>query len=312
MNDFDQVKRDAVGRWDGIYHSLGIDVGDGRHTACPVCGGSDRFRMDNLGGKGTWFCSQCDPHAGDGWALIQNVLGIGFKEALEEVGKLVGSVDLSNIPKKEQPVSPDYLRKIFSESEPASTNNLVGRYLRNRGLDIVPEKLRLSAKCYEPEVRRKCPAMLAVFSLPSGEAVTMHRTFLSSDAEKLDIEKPKKILPPIKKMTGGAVRLFDLDETGVLAVTEGIETALAVHQDTGFPTWAALSTALLERFEPPRGVKHVAIFGDNDRNFSGQKAAFTLANKLFIKRKLTADVFVPKKPGDDWLDDLNRRMENEK
>lgn len=308
MIDYDRVKQDVIGRWDGIYSALGIEVGDGRHTVCPVCGGKDRFRMDNKEGRGSWFCSQCDPHSGDGWALVQNVLGISFKEALEEVGKIVGTIEISNIPKKEKPATREYLRGIFESSEPAKEENLIGHYLKGRGLHTIPEKLLLTKTCYEPETKKKQAAMLAVFRLADGEAVTMHRTYLDQEGNKLPIEKPKKILPPLKKMTGGAVQLFPIEEGDTLAVTEGIETAIAVHEDTDLPVWAALSSTLLEGFEPPKTVKHVAIFGDNDKNFAGQKAAMVLANRLSIKNKIGVDVFIPAKPGDDWLDDLNRRQ----
>lgn len=305
--NFDIVKADAVGRWDGIFSSFGVQVGDGRHTACPVCGGKDRFRFDNKQGKGTWFCSQCDPSSGDGWALIQKVLGVDFKEAVEEVGKVIGSVESSNIPKKENSISPDVLRKIFIESEEAKESNLVGLYLKNRGLNTVPPSLRFTRKCYEPETKKNQRAMLAVFTLPDGEAVTMHRTYLSQDGDKLNIEKPKKILPPIKKMKGGAVRLFEDESKNIIAVTEGIETAIAVKQETHLPTWATLSSTLLESFEPPKGITHVAIFADNDRNYAGQKAAYVLANKLVVQRKIAVDVYIPECPGDDWLDDMIRR-----
>jgi hypothetical protein len=42
-----------------------------RHQACPVCGGSDRFRFDDKEGRGTWFCNQCG--AGDGLAGRESV-----------------------------------------------------------------------------------------------------------------------------------------------------------------------------------------------------------------------------------------------
>ena len=42
-----------------------------RHQACPVCGGSDRFRFDDKEGRGTWFCNQCG--AGDGLKLVESV-----------------------------------------------------------------------------------------------------------------------------------------------------------------------------------------------------------------------------------------------
>lgn len=307
MIDFERVKEDAVDRWDGIYAALGIEVGDGRHTSCPVCGGKDRFRMDNKGGNGTWFCSQCDPHSGDGWGLLMKVLGVDFKEAVEQVAGIVGTVDMSRVPKSEPTMTPELMRKIFMESQPVKERDLVHRYLHSRGLSVVPECLRYAPQCYEPETKKPQNAMLAVFRQADGQAVTMHRTYLSSYGEKLTIEKPKKILPSLGKMTGGAVRLFEIGESEILAVTEGIETAIAVHENTGLPVWASLSTTLLEGFIPPSEIKHVAIFGDNDRNYAGQKSAMVLANRLSTVNKITVDVFIPPHPGDDWLDDMIRR-----
>jgi putative DNA primase/helicase len=298
MLDFDKVKEEAVGRWDGIFSALGIEVGDGRHTACPICcGGKDRFRFDNKEGKGTWFCSQCDPHSGDGWALLQKVLGLEFKEAIEQVAGIVGTVPVSKVA-KENGMTTEKMREIFVNSQPASENNIVGRYLTKRGLKIINTCLRYS--------KRNQNAMLAVFSMPDGEAVTMHRTYLDNTGEKLDIESVKKILPPLKKMTGGAVRLFDADKN-ILAVTEGIETGIAVHEETHMPVWACLSSTLLESFEPPKNVTHIAIFGDNDVNYTGQKAAYTLANRLMTRQnRVTAEVYIPEIPGEDWLDNKLR------
>ena len=36
---------------------------------CPMCGGKDRFRFDDKGGRGTWICSQCG--AGDEIELVK-------------------------------------------------------------------------------------------------------------------------------------------------------------------------------------------------------------------------------------------------
>lgn len=50
----------ARGRWPVILQMLGVDVPDGgRHGPCPKCEGKDRFRMDDLEGRGTWICSHC-------------------------------------------------------------------------------------------------------------------------------------------------------------------------------------------------------------------------------------------------------------
>ncbi|UVT20559.1 MAG: DUF3987 domain-containing protein [Nitrospira sp.] len=82
----------ARGRWRHILAHLSIEVPQTpkQHGPCPTCGGKDRFRFDDLDGRGTWFCNQCIPQAGDGFALVQNVKGCGFSEALQLVAGVNG------------------------------------------------------------------------------------------------------------------------------------------------------------------------------------------------------------------------------
>lgn len=305
--DSEQIKEDVVGRWEGIFQSLGIDVGDGRHKPCPICEGKDRFRFDDKEGKGTWFCNSCG--AGDGWSLLMKKLSITFPEAVETVGGLVGTVSKHTKP-KEKTITPEIMRKIFVESKPVSPGDTAHTYLKSRGLTKIPATLRYSPKCWESETKQNQKAMLAVFTGVDNVAVTMHRTYLDVDASKLKIKSPKKILPPLKKMSGGAVRLFPLDgETLVLA--EGIETAIAGAEDFGVPAWAALSATLMEAFEPPPQVKHLVVLADNDSNFTGQKSAYSLANKVEKMSDVKVSVYVPERTGEDWLDVVLRQRKKE-
>jgi len=50
--NIDVIKQDVIGRWGGVYSSLGIEVGDGRHTICPLCG-KKNFRCDDKDGRGS-------------------------------------------------------------------------------------------------------------------------------------------------------------------------------------------------------------------------------------------------------------------
>ncbi len=63
---------------------------ENRHQACPVCGGSDRFRFDDKEGRGTWFCNQCG--AGDGLKLVEKVFGVSASEAAGKVDAVTGSL----------------------------------------------------------------------------------------------------------------------------------------------------------------------------------------------------------------------------
>ncbi len=82
------IREQARGRWLFIlqYHDITVPMNK-RQGPCPVpmCGGTDRFRFDDLDGRGTWFCRQCIPNAGDGFALLMKVKGWSFPQAMEAV-----------------------------------------------------------------------------------------------------------------------------------------------------------------------------------------------------------------------------------
>lgn len=313
--NFDQVKLDSLNKWPGILSQLGIDVGTGKPQFCPICSPgdpkSDRFKFEDIDKRndtanGSYFCRQCGP--GTGIDLVIKVLGIEYKEAMETIGRLAGTVEPSKH-QPEKPPSPDVLRKMYKESHPVKAGDAVQKYLQKRGLSGMPKTLRYSTKVWEPETKKPQRAMLATFQLPDGEAVTIHRTYIDGEGNKLSIKSPKKIMPTIKKMTGGAVRLYEYNPAApspVLGVCEGIETAIAIHEHYSMPVWPCLSAVLLEGFIPPDEVTHLAIFGDNDKNYTGQKAAYTLANRMAIERKIIAEIEIPDMVGDDILDEMNR------
>lgn len=299
------IKQETVGKWPGILAALGIDVGDGRHTKCPVCRtttGRGYFRFDDKGGSGSWICI-CG--AGDGFSLVQKVLGIDFKTAVHEIRKIVGTVE-KKVSLPEKKIEPETLRKIFVDSSPVDESDFVGAYLKSRGLATFPPTLRAMNKCWNTELHAEIPAMLAVVMSPAGKGLTLHRTYLSHVGEKAAVEEVKKLMPALGKLSGSAIRLFPPDESGTIGIAEGIETAIACTEMFNIPTWAAVSSSLMEGFVPPAEVKEVMVFSDNDANFAGQKAAYTLANRLVLRDKIGATVLVPDKRGYDWLDQFNQ------
>lgn len=53
MGDRLDVRTVAQGRWPSILAAFGLDERalSGKHGPCPMCGGQDRFRFDDLDGR---------------------------------------------------------------------------------------------------------------------------------------------------------------------------------------------------------------------------------------------------------------------
>lgn len=85
----------ARGHWPQLLPALGIHVRINHHTACPMCGGKDRFRFDNKEERGTWFCNQCG--AGDGLALVQKTFSIEVTDAAARVADAIGHNDAGSL-----------------------------------------------------------------------------------------------------------------------------------------------------------------------------------------------------------------------
>ncbi|MGG7866252.1 DUF927 domain-containing protein [Klebsiella aerogenes] len=84
-----EVTHAAADRWPSVLASLHINVSDSprKHTACPACGGKDRFRFDD-GGRGSFICNQCG--AGDGLDLIRKVNKCDTTEAARLAADVLG------------------------------------------------------------------------------------------------------------------------------------------------------------------------------------------------------------------------------
>lgn len=332
-SDFDSrmlaMKQRAHGRWTSILAALGVDerILSKKNQPCPIagCGGKDRFQYTDKFGEGNYFCRSCG--AGGGFRLAQAVLGIRGGELLERLEHHLGTTAPATAAAIGAPSCRQLkalCERIWNEARPVVAGDEVDRYLRNRGLQqrTYPRSLRFhpSLGYYEKQPGEKrsrkiaeFPAMLACVQGADGVAVTLHRTYLK-DGKKALASESKKVLSA--GINGACVRLDDAGEE--LAVTEGIETGLAVKLTTGKPVWAGLNCGNLEKLWIPATVRQVCIYADNDANaeFSGQVSAFTLARRLIKESKeaypRSVHVYVPRHDGADWADVLFARLSNEK
>jgi putative DNA primase/helicase len=97
----------------------------------------------------------------------------------------------------------------------------------------------------------------------------IHRTFLTTDGHKHPaVESVKRMLGPC----GGGALWPDSFES-VLALAEGIETALSLAHITAIPTVAALSAGNLAAVPIPNRIIEVVIGADIDASGAGMLAA---------------------------------------
>jgi hypothetical protein len=118
--EIDDIKNAARGAWPGILSRFGVDTGllTNRHSACPGCGGRDRFRFDDKGGEGTWICSGGgDFQSGDGIGLLMHVRRMEWKEAVQALGAELGLDGREATPRADNGVArkPEAPRKKMNE-----------------------------------------------------------------------------------------------------------------------------------------------------------------------------------------------------
>ena len=289
-----------------------------RNQPCPMCGGTDRFQYTDKFGEGNYHCRGCGP--GGGLKLLQGFHGWSFGLTLRRVEECLGSA-MTCQPRLHEPSAErmkELARRLWTEARPLATGDDVDCYLRNRGLRLpeYPRTLRCHPALgyYEKDAAGRSrkvaeyPAMLACIQRADGHGVTLHRTYLK-DGHKALGRQSKKVLAA--GISGAAVRLFE--SCDCLALTEGIETALAIHLATAQPVWAALSAGNLEQVWVPDTVRRISIYADKDApsEYKGQSSAFILARRLKQedrgRRTRRIEVFVPSEPGADWADVWFRR-----
>lgn len=209
--------------WAAVGITLPYDATGEVRIPCPQCslarGKSRDACLSVSADRGIWYCHYC------GWR-----------------GSLSGhSQALTLAPRPRPPAQPDErhraaLARVRAQALPLVEGDPVVTYLYQRGITLPLQDMPLVVR-YHPRLPYRHedntftyhPAMVARVDGPSGELATLHRTYLTLDGHKAAVPTPKKMMSPAVSgaTNGGAIRLYTPDES--LAVTEGIETALAVR-----------------------------------------------------------------------------------
>ncbi len=338
-----ELKQLATGRWESIASRLAPSLLEAikrlpHHVPCPVHGGVDGFRLfkdfDDTGGG---VCNTCGIKH-DGYSLIMWANGWGFKETHDAIHEmLVGGGQNYSLPsvapqpvvkKKEVDVEAirDSLNHVWRDSITLSSPEArpARQYFANRGIPQVDYR-KLDSKMIrfvpfleyyeEGKLLGKYPAIVTMVCDSNGRPSTVHRTYITPDGTKAPVESPKKMMRHCAADLYGAIRIAVQGRSRVLAVTEGIETALAVMSAFNVPVWAAGNAHLLENFVPPKGVD-IVIYADKDLPSQqhpeghGQSAARALLKRLW-QEGIKASIKIPDNEipqgakSVDWLDAIS-------
>ena len=334
MNGYPDIKQAASGRWLEIISSLAPELAEacskpGRHVSCPCHGSKDGFRMfPDAAETGGGVCNVTDSFA-DGFALLKWANNWAFKEALMAVSNYLGmdaggSIPLGRISSSVKPNSSDLSKKKAKVqsilSQVTDDDGRISDYLKSRGLSgKVPTTLKLHASLDywdttgdQPRNIGQYPAIVAKFQGKEDHTPGCHLTYLSVNSNgKADVSVPKKIFSGVETMSGDSIRLSEPEQGKPLILCEGIETALACHESTGWPVWACGNATLLEKVSIPSDIQTVYIGGDLDRSNKGMEAAQHLARRLQAEGKevfivVPTDLIPENQKSLDWLDVHNK------
>ena len=214
-------------------------------------------------------------------------------------------------------------KEIDLETDTPLTNYLEKRHIKAALQSVTGgESLRYMPTAFYPGAagsnQESYPALIARVVDVNNQLVTLHRTFLSPSGNgKADVSNPKLLmsLPEGESVCGCSIRLGEIGQNGVLCLAEGIETAMSVIVQTGFPCWACLSANVLKTFVPPPEAKTIFIFVDKDASEVGQKAGYELKQRLkrlnIVCAVMEITTPIPEdSKGLDWNDVLIQKLED--
>lgn len=296
----------ATGHWPDLLTAVGIDIPrDGKHGPCPTCGGKDRFRLDDKGGRGTWICNQCG--AGDGLTLVGLVTGKPIKEAAELIAPLVGlsaggldTAERERIHQQQQTRAGQVRQQVELRRHKAArraaaimqdSEQAHAPYLARKSLGVC---LCAVNRILIREVGENFPPASLIVPLYNEAAELVNVQLIRDDGTK-------------RYLAGGqkAEAYHRIDGGELVAVTEGYATGLSVNLATGATVYCAmdsgnlLNVAEITRRQHP--TAEIIICGDHDLDEAGQRNEITQRQTEGAALAVEAVVALPPVQG-DWND----------
>lgn len=281
----------ALNQWDSILFQLNITVpANHKHGACPHFGGKDRFRFDDLQGRGTWICNFCG--AGDGLKLVMNVLGCSAYDAAKKVADYlcVGEVKpvqspCRTVPSEIQKHVNELLAKCIQGQSP---------YLVNKGLEAFSCSFPVLEKMKFPCAGVEFGAGSLVLTLQNIKQQVTGAQLISPSGEK------RLIAGSVLKESYIILQHQSNITPLQIVITEGVATGLSIADFIQNPQheisiFAAISannlTHVALRMKQQYPDSNIIIAGDNDIHqnhltnigkIAAEKAALAVKGKVTL------------------------------
>ncbi|WP_323889619.1 DUF927 domain-containing protein [Aeromonas allosaccharophila] len=296
----------ATGHWPDLLAAVGIDTPRrGKHGPCPTCGGKDRFRLDDKGGRGTWICNQCG--AGDGLTLVGLATGKTIKEAADLIAPLVGlSAGGLNTDERER-IHQQQQTKAGQERQQVELR-------RHKAARRAAAIMQDSEQAHAPYLARKnlgvclC-AVNRILIRDAGENFPPASLIVPLYNEANELVNVQLIREDGTKrhLAGGqkAEAYHRIDGGDRIAVVEGYATGLSVHLATGATVYCAMDAGNLVNVAKIARCQHptaeIIVCGDHDLDEAGQRNEITQRQTEGAAIAVEAVVALPPIPG-DWND----------
>ena len=209
---------------------------------------------------------------------------------------------------------------LFScNGEPNPVAHEVWHYFQNRGLaglsrvnpsDLKNLRCAVQLEYFSGQTIMKFDSLVCRVQTENNEGVQLHRTYLHN-GKKAQVSYPKKLTSSDERLESKC-RFIKIGEPkhGVIAIAEGIDTALSVYLATGLGCYCCVCAQNIKNFELPQDCTSVVVFADKDRSQVGVKAALELVDKFKNKQNVDCFYVLPNQEipenakGIDWNDVL--------
>lgn len=266
----------------------------------------------NIGGQyqGT-FTNFETGESGNMIQLIQQELGLSFKETLKYAQKLTGGlVEIEVKPKPQFKVVNEnkqdklnWAHRVIDGSKPIK-GTLAEQYLKSRHINKVSGRdLKFNPKVWvgKDEATGKniyAPALVAIARDKQGSVGGLQMIYLDKDSgRKLDTDVQKRSLGNI---SGNAVLLCGNKDSGLSFIAEGPETGLSVQEAIkGAHVLATLGKNNMKNIDPEILGQHVVLLADKDDPSKGIKDDKTLLEAASRLKQAGKDVHIVMP---EWLD----------